>query len=64
MRPLGESVAAVSAAVNAGDAEGIRFVLNARTDAFLKARDRDPEAGLVDRIALGRPLPVRGPPCA
>src|SRR5947208_9856895 len=43
MRPLGESVAAVEAAVAAAEAEGVPFVLNARTDAFLRAGDRDPE---------------------
>ena len=37
MRPLDESVTAVSTAVKAGEAEGISFVLNARTDAFLRA---------------------------
>ena len=63
MRPLDESVAAVSAAVNAGDAEGIRFVLNARTDAFLKAGDRDPEAVLADAIERGRAFLDVGAAC-
>ena len=63
MRPLGESVAAVSAAVKAGEAEGIRFVLNARTDAFLKAGDRDPEAVLVDAIERGRAFLDVGAAC-
>ena len=63
MRPLGESVAAVSAAVKAGEAEGIRFVLNARTDAFLKAGDRDPEAVLVDAIERGRAFLDAGAAC-
>ena len=63
MRPLGESVAAVSAAVGAGEAEGIRFVLNARTDAFLKAGDRDPEAVLVDAIERGRAFLDAGAAC-
>ena len=63
MRPLGESVAAVSAAVRAGEAEGIRFVLNARTDAFLKAGDRDPEAVLVDAIERGRAFLDAGAAC-
>jgi 2-methylisocitrate lyase-like PEP mutase family enzyme len=63
MRPLGESVDAVSAAVRAGEAEGVRFVLNARTDAFLKAGDRDPEAVLVDAIERGRAFLDAGASC-
>jgi 2-methylisocitrate lyase-like PEP mutase family enzyme len=63
MRPLGESVAAVGAAVKAGSAEGIPFVLNARTDAFLKAEDRDPDAVLVDAIERGRAFLDVGAAC-
>src|SRR5690606_37484617 len=37
LRPLSESVARVAAVVAAGEAEGVPFVLNARTDAFLMA---------------------------
>jgi len=33
---------------------GVPFVLNARTDAFLKAGDKDPEAVLADAIERGR----------
>ncbi len=40
MKPLDEAVAAVRAVVAAGEAEGVPFVLNARTDAFVKAGDR------------------------
>lgn len=54
LKPLDESVRAVEAAVAAGQAEGVDFVLNARTDAFLLAGDRDPEEVLVDAIARGR----------
>jgi 2-methylisocitrate lyase-like PEP mutase family enzyme len=63
MRPLAESVAAVGAAVKAGEAEGIPFVLNARTDAFLKAGDRDPHAVLVDAIERGRAFLDAGAAC-
>ena len=56
-------MAAVSAAVGAGEAEGIRFVLNARTDVFLKAGDRDPEAVLVDAIERGRAFLDAGAAC-
>lgn len=63
MRPLHESVAAVSAAVNAADAEGVTFVLNARTDAFLKAGERDPEAVLAEAIERGRAFLDAGAAC-
>ncbi|MGO4806361.1 isocitrate lyase/phosphoenolpyruvate mutase family protein [Arthrobacter sp. 2MCAF15] len=54
MRPLAEAVEQMSSAVRAAEGEGIDFVLNARTDAFLKAGDRDPAAVLADAIERGR----------
>jgi 2-methylisocitrate lyase-like PEP mutase family enzyme len=63
MRPLTESAAAVSAAVEAGEAEGIRFVLNARTDVYLKAGDRDSEAVLAEAIERGRAFLDAGAAC-
>jgi 2-methylisocitrate lyase-like PEP mutase family enzyme len=63
MRPLGEAVAAVSAAVAAGEAEGVPFVLNARTDAFLLAGDRDRELVLADAIERGRAFIEAGADC-
>lgn len=54
LKPLDESVRAVEAVVAAGEAAGIPFVLNARTDAFLRAGDRDPADVLADAIARGR----------
>jgi 2-methylisocitrate lyase-like PEP mutase family enzyme len=54
MKPLAEATAAVAAAVAAGAAAGVPFVLNARTDAYLKAGDRDPEEVLADVIERGR----------
>ena len=54
MKPLDESVRAVEAAVAAARSAGVDFVLNARTDAFLKAGDRDPEEVLNDAITRGR----------
>lgn len=54
MKPLAESVAAVEAAVAAGEKAGVPFVLNARTDAFLKGRDRDPEEVLAEAVERGR----------
>ena len=54
MKPLADAVAAVEAAVSAGESAGVPFVLNARTDAFLRAGDRDPSEVLDDAIARGR----------
>ncbi|MFC3689725.1 isocitrate lyase/PEP mutase family protein [Aquipuribacter hungaricus] len=54
MRPLDEAVAAVRAAVAAGEQAGVDFVLNARTDAFLKAGDRDPADVLAEAVERGR----------
>lgn len=54
LKPLPDAVRAVEAAVAAGADTGVRFVLNARTDAFLLAGDRDPEAVLADAIERGR----------
>ncbi|MFI5612747.1 isocitrate lyase/phosphoenolpyruvate mutase family protein [Amycolatopsis sp. NPDC051903] len=54
MKPLADSVKAVEAAVAAAQHTGVDFVLNARTDAFVKAGDRDPDEVLADAIARGR----------
>ena len=54
MKPLADSVRAVEAAIAAGEKAGVPFVLNARTDAFLRAGDRDPEDVLADAIERGR----------
>lgn len=54
LRPLDEAVAAVEAIVAAGEAEGVPFVLNARTDAFVRAGDRPVEASVADAIERGR----------
>ncbi len=54
LKPLPDAVRAVSDAVAAGERAGIPFVLNARTDAFLRAGDRDPAEVLEDAIERGR----------
>jgi 2-methylisocitrate lyase-like PEP mutase family enzyme len=54
LKPLPDAVRAVEAAVAAGVHAGVPFVLNARTDAFLMAGDRDPEAVLADAVVRGR----------
>ncbi|WP_370962504.1 isocitrate lyase/phosphoenolpyruvate mutase family protein [Amycolatopsis sp. cg9] len=51
MKPLAEAVKAVEAAVAAAESAGVDFVLNARTDAFLKT---DPETALTEAITRGR----------
>jgi 2-methylisocitrate lyase-like PEP mutase family enzyme len=54
MKPLAESVKAVEAAVAAAQSAGVDFVLNARTDAFVKGVGRDPEELLTEAITRGR----------
>jgi 2-methylisocitrate lyase-like PEP mutase family enzyme len=63
MRPLPEAVAAVRAAVAGGEAEGVPFVVNARTDAFLSAGDRDPKEVLADAVERGRAFLDEGAAC-
>src|SRR3954447_19388797 len=41
MRPLAEAAGNVEAIMKAAEQEGVDFVLNARTDAFVLGRDRD-----------------------
>ncbi|WP_394250753.1 isocitrate lyase/PEP mutase family protein [Arthrobacter pityocampae] len=53
MRPLADAVAQMEAVMEAGRAEGVDFVLNARTDALLKAGDRDPADVLADAVERG-----------
>ncbi|WP_243224998.1 isocitrate lyase/phosphoenolpyruvate mutase family protein [Microbacterium sp. CIAB417] len=54
LKPLAESVADVAAIVAAGEAEGIPFALNARTDAFVRAGDRPVAQSIADAIERGR----------
>jgi len=63
MRPLADSVAAVAAVVAAGEAEGIPFVLNARTDAFLFGRERPVDDVIADAIERGRAFLDAGAAC-
>lgn len=62
MKPLAEAVAAVEAVVKAGESAGVPFVLNARTDAFVKAGDRAPEDVLADAIERGKAFLDAGAP--
>src|SRR5690606_37993195 len=64
LKPVRESVAAVEAAVTAAEAEGVPFVLNARTDAYLRApRDRTAEQKLADAVERGRAFLDAGAAC-
>jgi 2-methylisocitrate lyase-like PEP mutase family enzyme len=55
MKPLEEAVAAVEAVLRAGRDAGIDFVLNARTDAFVRAAPgAAPEERLAEAIRRGR----------
>ena len=62
MRPLAEAAANVEAIMKAAGDEGVDFVLNARTDAFVKAGDRDRREVLADAIERGRAFLDAGAP--
>ncbi|THJ68760.1 isocitrate lyase/phosphoenolpyruvate mutase family protein [Arthrobacter echini] len=54
MRPLADAVTQMEAAMKAGQGEGIDFVLNARTDAFVRVGDRDRAEVLADAVERGK----------
>jgi len=63
MLPLAEATAAVAAALGAADAEGVPdFVLNARTDAFVRAGDQDRREVLKEAVLRGRAYLEAGAP--
>jgi 2-methylisocitrate lyase-like PEP mutase family enzyme len=63
MKPLAEATAQVEAVLRAAAAEGVPdFVLSARTDAFVKAGDRDPVEVLADAVERGRAYLDAGAP--
>jgi 2-methylisocitrate lyase-like PEP mutase family enzyme len=63
LRPVGEAAAIVAAVMAAADDEGVPdFVLNARTDAFIRAGDQDRREVLDDAIARGRAYLDAGAP--
>lgn len=62
LTPLDEAVRAVEQVVAVAEQEGVDFVLNARTDAFTRGRDRDPEVCLADAIERGRAYLDAGAP--
>src|SRR5690606_1623802 len=54
LKPLAESVKVMEAAVKAGEAEGVAFQLNARTDAVVRGGDKPMQDKLADAIERGR----------
>ncbi len=63
MRPVAEAAGNVEAIMDAAISEGVPdFVLNARTDAFLKAGDRDPADVLADAVERGKAYLDAGAP--
>lgn len=63
LKPLDQAVRVVESVMEAAHSEGLRdFVLNARTDAFLKAGDRDRGEVLADAIERGRAFLDAGAP--
>jgi len=60
VKPLAEAVAAVEAVIAAGEAEGVPFVLNARTDVFLKGADRPLDDKVADAVERGRAFLAAG----
>jgi 2-methylisocitrate lyase-like PEP mutase family enzyme len=63
MRPLDEAVRNIAAIMDAAISEGVPdFVLNARTDAFVLGRDRDPADVLADAVERGKAYLEAGAP--
>lgn len=62
MRPLPEAVDAVRAVMKVADSEGVDFVLNARTDAFIKAGERPRAEVLTEAITRGKAYVEAGAP--
>lgn len=60
VKPLADAVRAVEAVIAAGEAEGVPFVLNARTDVFLKGADRPLDDKVADAIERGRAFLAAG----
>jgi 2-methylisocitrate lyase-like PEP mutase family enzyme len=61
-KPLAEAAAQVEAIMNAASAEGVEFVLNARTDAFPRDKGGSPEANLQIAVEAGKAFLDAGAP--
>ena len=62
MKPVAEAAAQVEAIMRVAAEEGVDFVLNARTDAFVLGRDRDPSEVMDDAVERGRAFLDAGAP--
>src|SRR6478735_7920456 len=62
MRPLAEAAANVEKIMKVAEEEGVEFVLNARTDAFVRGRDRDQGEVLADAVERGKAFLDAGAP--
>lgn len=62
LRPVAEAARQVQAIMRVAQAEGVDFVLNARTDAFSRGGERGPRTNLADAIARGRAYLDAGAP--
>lgn len=61
--PLPEAAARMASAMRAAEAEGVDFVLNARTDVFLRPDGRPADALLADAVRRGQAFLEEGAPC-
>jgi 2-methylisocitrate lyase-like PEP mutase family enzyme len=62
LKPLEEAARQVEAIMKVAEQEGVDFVLNARTDAFVRNRDGDPAENLQNAIERGRAYLDAGAP--
>ena len=62
MKPLPEAARQVEEIMKAAEAEGVDFVLNARTDAYHLGRDKDPADNLETAVERGRAYLDAGAP--
>ena len=62
LKPLVEAAAQVEAIMRVASDAGVDFVLNARTDAFVRAAGRDPDDVLADAVERGRAYLDAGAP--
>ena len=62
LKPLAEAAQQVEAIMAAAEAEGVDFVLNARTDAFVLNREGDPAENLATAVERGKAYLDAGAP--
>ncbi|MCW2766268.1 MAG: isocitrate lyase/phosphoenolpyruvate mutase family protein [Nocardioides sp.] len=62
LKPVAEAAAQVEAIMKVAEAEGVDFVLNARTDAFALRRKGDPAENLAEAVTRGQAFLDAGAP--